>query len=462
MRIQSLTRWLFVVTAFVPSLLSADEPQPLRTIAFGSCAHQEKPQPIWEAVVAARPELFLFLGDNIYGDSENLGVLKAKYDKLAAVPGFQKLKETCPILATWDDHDFGGEDVGANYPKRVESQQLFLDFFGVPAESPRRQQEGVYNAAFFGPPGQRVQIIMLDCRYHRSPLQKREPQIKGQGNYEPHSDKTTTILGPAQWAWLEEQLKQPAEIRLIASGVQIIPEDHGFEKWMNFPHERERLFKLIRDTEATGVVLLSGDRHLAELSVLKDDTVGYPLYDLTSSGLNQGAKGWRKLEVNQRRVATMNFGNNFGLIAIDWNSKPPLLRLQIRDESGDITIQQKVSLTVLRPKSKPKSPTDPKLSKRHVGEDFTVEFKVRSTGASKDKDFLFVNTEKDFRDADNLTIVLDAKALDEDFHREHIDDPLKFFVGKKLRVRGNVYLRQDRPQILVNDWEQIELLDEAQ
>ena len=57
---------------------------------------------------------------------------------------------------------------------------------------------------------------------------------------------------------------------------------------MNFPHERERLYKLLRDTRAGGVVLLSGDRHLAELSVT-DAGLGYPLFDLTSSGLNQGS-----------------------------------------------------------------------------------------------------------------------------------------------------------------------------
>ncbi|HLQ44722.1 MAG TPA: alkaline phosphatase D family protein [Planctomycetaceae bacterium] len=452
--------WLAAVFVIVSTLLRADEPQPVRTIAFGSCAHQEKPQPIWEAVVAAKPDLFVFLGDNIYGDSENIDVLKAKYDKLAAVPGFQALKAACPILATWDDHDFGADDVGANYPKRVESQQLFLDFFGVPADSPRRRQEGVYNAAIFGPPGKRVQIILLDCRYHRSPLKKRANPVKGQGNYEPHTDKTTTILGEAQWTWLKEQLQQPAEVRLIGSSVQVIPEDHGYEKWMNFPHERERLFQLIHDTQAVGVVLLSGDRHLAELSVLKDDNIGYPLYDLTSSGLNQGFKGWRPLEVNRHRVATMNFGNNFGVIAIDWDSTPPRLSLQIRDESGDITIQQKVSLATLQPKSKPKSPTSPKLAKQHVGKEFTVEFQVRSTGTSKNKEFIFVNSEEDYREADNLTIVLDVKALDEDFHREHIDEPVKFFVGKKLRIRGTVTLRQERPQILVTDWEQLELLDQ--
>ncbi len=437
---------------------AADE-KPPTLIAFGSCAQQEKPQPIWEAVVAAKPDVFVFLGDNIYGDSENIDVLKAKYDKLAAVPGFQKLKAACPLLATWDDHDFGGDDEGATYPKRAESQTLFLDFFDVPTDSPRRKLEGVYNASVIGPPGKRVQIILLDCRYHRSPLKKRENPVRGQGNYEPHDDPTTTILGEAQWKWLEEQLRQPAEVRLIGSSVQVIPEDHGYEKWMNFPHERERLFKLIRDTQATGVVLLSGDRHLAELSLINDPIVGYPLYDLTSSGLNQAQKSWRPLEVNRHRVATMNFGQNFGAIAINWESKPPVVSLQIRDEAGDIMIQQKLPLMTLRPKAKPKTPTDPRLAKKFVGEEFTAELKVKSTGSSKTKEFLFVNSHEDFRDADNLTIVLDVKALDEDFHREHIDDPLKYFVGKKLRVRGKVQLRQEKPQILVNDWEQMEFLD---
>ena len=76
------------------------------------------------------------------------------------------------------------------------------------------------------------------------------------------------MLGEDQWAWLEEQLRTPAEVRLIASSIQVVAEDHGWEKWMNFPHERERLYRLIRETRAEGVVFLSGDRHLAELSMM--------------------------------------------------------------------------------------------------------------------------------------------------------------------------------------------------
>lgn len=324
----------------------------LSRIAFGSCATQERPQPIWEAIVETRPELFLFIGDNIYADTKDMMVMKAKYEKLGAMPGYRKLKATCPVLATWDDHDFGVNDGGKTYPRREDSQSLLLDFFGVPADSPRRKLEGVYHAEVFGPEGRRVQVILLDTRYHRSDLKtstERNPAFPGvRQPYVPNTDPGATILGETQWTWLEEQLRKPAEVRLIASSIQVVPEDHVFEKWMNIPAERDRLYELIRKTQAAGVIFLSGDRHLAELSMM-DAKVGYPLYDLTSSGLNQASKRWRPQELNTHRVATMNWGDNFGLVTIDWNRPDPLIRLQIRDDQGEVTIQQKVLLSTLKP-----------------------------------------------------------------------------------------------------------------
>src|SRR5436305_1258001 len=104
--------------------------RPLSRIGFGSCVHQDRPQPIWTPIVAAKPELFLMLGDNIYADTEDMALMRKMYAQLAAQPGFKKLRGACPILATWDDHDYGGNDAGAEYPKKKESQQLFLDFWG--------------------------------------------------------------------------------------------------------------------------------------------------------------------------------------------------------------------------------------------------------------------------------------------------------------------------------------------
>jgi alkaline phosphatase D len=335
--------------------------QPLARIAFGSCAHQAHPQPIWEAVVAMQPQLFLFLGDNIYADTEDMGVMRARYGMLAAQPGFQELKATCPILATWDDHDYGANDAGAEYPMKRESQQVFLDFFGVPRDSPRRAREGIYHAEIFGPPGKRVQIILLDGRYHRSALKGGfQPSERGEGfrgRYLPNTDPEATMLGREQWQWLEKQLQLPAELRIICSGVQVIPDEHGSETWGNFPLERRRLFRLIRDTGAEGVVLLSGDRHLAEIARLPADHadgVGYPLFDVTSSSLNRPSGNFTKAgtrfanEINSYRVGLTYFDTNFGAVLVDWDQPDPVIRLRVCDEKGDIVLQQRLHLSELR------------------------------------------------------------------------------------------------------------------
>src|SRR3954470_23310662 len=114
---------LFLATS---APLAAAEQPPIARIAFGSCGHKEKPQPIWAAVVKTKPQLFLFLGDNIYADTEDMAVMRAKYAKLGKQPGYRKLLATCPVLATWDDHDYGANDAGAEYPKKREAQQVFL------------------------------------------------------------------------------------------------------------------------------------------------------------------------------------------------------------------------------------------------------------------------------------------------------------------------------------------------
>lgn len=353
---------LAVAILTVPTAIRADEPV-LSRIAFGSCANQNKPQPIWDAVVETKPQLFVFLGDNIYADTEDMEELRAKYALLGIQPGFQRLKAACPVVATWDDHDFGANDAGAEYPKKRESQQVFLDFFGIPKNDPRRKQEGVYSSHVYGPPGKRVQLILLDGRYFRSPLKKGyqpgEPGDGFRGKYAPNTDAGATILGDAQWRWLEQQLKVPAELRIIGSGIQVVPDENGSEIWGNFPEERKRLFRLIRETRASGVVMLSGDRHLAEISRLPadhKDGVGYPLFDVTSSSLNVPSGNMTKSkvrfanEINSYRVGLTYFDVNFGHVMIDWEPPDPVVRLQVREETGGVVLQQRLKLSELKAK----------------------------------------------------------------------------------------------------------------
>lgn len=162
------------------------------------------------------------------------------------------------------------------------------------------------------------------------------------------------MLGEDQWRWLERQLKVPAEVRLIGSGIQVIPDEHGSETWGNFPNERKRMFQLIRATKAKGVVFLSGDRHLAEIARLPADHplgVGYPLFDITSSSLNVPSGNLNKAgvrfanEVNSYRVGLTYFDVNFGCVHIDWEAADPVIRCQVRDEKGGVMLQQRINLS---------------------------------------------------------------------------------------------------------------------
>lgn len=357
-----MNRRLLLLAAYVGLAIgNARAEEPLSRIGFGSCARQDKPQPIWDAVIAAQPQLFLLLGDNIYGDSPDMDVLREKYALLGNQPGFKKLRQTCPLLATWDDHDYGANDAGGEFAQKKASQQVFLDFLGAPADDIRRTREGVYSARIIGPPGKKVQVILLDQRYFRSLLtsgyEGGEPGEGVRGKYIPDTDPASTVLGETQWKWLEEQLQQPAEIRLIGASYQAVAADHGWECWGNFPLERKKLFRLIRETKAGGVVILSGDRHLAEMSRLgadDPDSVGYPLLDVTSSSLNLPSGNFTSTgvrytnEINSHRVGLTYFDTNFGFVTIDWQPADPVIRVQVRDEKGGVVMQQRMKLSEMQ------------------------------------------------------------------------------------------------------------------
>jgi alkaline phosphatase D len=320
---------------------AGEEPAgPPEVIAFGSCAGQDQPQPVWHAILAQQPDLMLMLGDNVYLDTKDVGVMHAKYRRLGRKPGFKLLRKQVPVLATWDDHDYGLNNVGRHYPKKEASEQAFLSFFNEPADSPRWNRPGVYRAWEYGPKNNRLQVILLDTRYFRD----RPPEEDAGDGASPASGRT--ILGKAQWQWLEKQLEKPATVRLIGSSIQVVPTQHEYEKWANFPSERERLFDLIETTGAGGVVFLSGDRHHLELSRDKDSGP-YPMYDFTSSGLNRG-RGGPINEANRYRIGQAHGGDNFGIVRIDWDADPVEITVEARKADGRRLMRETVPLDALR------------------------------------------------------------------------------------------------------------------
>jgi alkaline phosphatase D len=324
---------LTLILCFFHVAIIAQGQEPVQTIAFGSCLKESRPQPIWESVIATNPNVFVLLGDNIYGDTRDMKKLRRKWDALAAVSGFSKLNTQCRLLATWDDHDYGENDAGIEYPKKAESQQIFLDFLDEPKDSARRSTPGIYDQVTIGPKGKRVQFILLDTRYFRTALKRASKREKGKGPYGPNESDKAEILGEAQWRWLEKTLREPAEVRIIASSIQVVSTTHGWETWGNFPKERRRFLELLKKTKANGVIILSGDRHSAEISKL-DETLPYPLFDITSSAMNQTQKPGK--EENPHRVSDRYFRENFGVLKINWSKPKTRVTMEIRNLVGKI------------------------------------------------------------------------------------------------------------------------------
>lgn len=311
-----------------------DTTSALQTIALGSCNRQDQPQVMWQYILQHNPQLWIWLGDNIYGDSEDMAVLAAKYRRQKYAPEYQHFRSQLSIVGTWDDHDFGVNNGGKEYPRKTESKKLMLDFLDVPANAPVRRHEGAYQAYTFGPKGRRVRVILLDTRSFRDPIRLNEQK-------EMIPDPTGTILGEAQWKWLEQQLQdRTVQLFLIGSGFQILPEDHRFEKWANFPSERRRLLELLVRTQPNRVVLISGDRHLAELSRLELSGLGYPLYELTSSGLTHSYE--KANEYNRYRVGPLTGKKNFGLLYVNWSGTVPQVRAEVRGLENALYLKEEL------------------------------------------------------------------------------------------------------------------------
>ncbi|WP_456424462.1 alkaline phosphatase D family protein [Lutibacter sp.] len=300
-------------------------------IAFGSCNNQNLPNTLWEEILKNNPDVWIWGGDVIYADTENMDYLKQNYLQQKNNKEYLNFSKKIDILATWDDHDYGMNDGGSEYPKKVASQQLFLDFFNIPNNDERRKQEGVYYSKDFSVINKTIKVILLDTRYFRSAL---TPDTETKKRYKPNKYGEGTMLGETQWNWLKNQLENSkASYTIIVSSIQFLSSQHGFESWGNMPHEVDKLENLIKATNSKNVIILSGDRHIAEFSKKNIDGLNYPLIDFTSSGLTHSYTNYSG-ELNKYRVGNVVSKKNFGVLK--FNLKTNTVIMEIRGENNKL------------------------------------------------------------------------------------------------------------------------------
>lgn len=297
------------------------------TLAFGSCNRTDLPQAYWEVIGAQRPDVWLWLGDNVYADTDDMKEMAADYTAQKEAPEYAAFASSLPVYGIWDDHDYGINDGGKEWTHKAAARDLMLEFLDVPADAAVRSREGGYQRYLLGNGALSVNVILLDTRYFRDEL---APPTKDGHRYGVNEEGD--ILGDAQWAWLEAELRNStADAHVIGSSIQVLPEEHGYEKWANFPVARQRLLRLLAETQPALPVLLSGDRHLAEISkVMVGD---YPIYEITASGLTHSYEGAD--EPNEHRISPLIGQKNYGLLHFVGRGEELRLLGEVRSVEND-------------------------------------------------------------------------------------------------------------------------------
>lgn len=284
-------------------------------IGFGSCI--ERPDsPIWHSILSKRPDIFLFLGDNIYLERSELGdisKIRARYQALLSQNGFKALREKTKVLAIWDDHDFNLNNTDSTAPNSKASLAAFREIWSNPP-GPLELQESVAHKLQVGP----IKLIMTDNRSFR--VKSGSPQA--------------TIFGKKQLDWIQSELSDASTlVTVIASGGQILGTRAKSESLNDYPKERELLLNSITTSPAQ-VFILSGDRHYAE--ILEQAYKGKKIIEATSSPLSGSTRDAKSAGTEQYRRALYIGTPNFGVLTLSFDEQQRVrYKLEYFDTNGD-------------------------------------------------------------------------------------------------------------------------------
>ena len=319
------------------------------TIAIGSCFFAPDPDAtpssrdygggyeIFDAIAAKRPDLMLWLGDNLYlqpPDLVDAAAIAARYRRQRAFPPLQALLTATNHLAIWDDHDYGPNNSSASFPLKDRTLQLFQRYwpnpgFGLP------DVPGSFGVARRGD----VMFFLLDDRYYRSP-----------NRWPDGPDKT--MFGARQLEWLKQALVSapPGAIKIVAGGSQFWKRAGRFEGWYHFETERRAFAEWLVAQRIEGVVFLSGDRHFSELLRIERPDA-YPLHEFTSSPLTSRPPA--RLDAADRDnpdvvAGTQVARRQFGLIRVTGPGDDRRLALESYDSAGTLLWRHELRVSDLR------------------------------------------------------------------------------------------------------------------
>ncbi len=247
-------------------------------------------------MAAAKPDLTLWLGDNVYyreADYDSPASMAARWRHDRKVPELQGLLAIGNHAAIWDDHDYGPNDANSSFVLKEHALELFKRYWANPSHG-LPGVPGIFTSFRHGD----AEFFLLDNRWYR--------------DADKLTDDKKTMFGERQLRWLKNALvNSTATFKFIVAGSQMLDRSSPFEGWRHFSAERENFLDWLGRQRVNGVFFLSGDRHRTEL--LRWERPGlYPLYELTCSPLTAGSYDLAKVPtdpglVEGTRVGEQNF-----------------------------------------------------------------------------------------------------------------------------------------------------------
>lgn len=252
--------------------------------------------PMWRALQASQPGYIFFIGDTCYADILTDGSVKGFWKRNVqtrrALDVF-RWKRLIPIMSTWDDHDYAGNNADRTHPMRAHSLGVFKALWGWTPRGASSEGPGVSTSVDLC--GQR--FYLMDDRYFRDPR-----QTPGGKHW-----------GVEQNAWLLKGLASSPTPAWIMNGSQVFAGYLGSENFeSDHPEDLKEMTYAFQSIEAP-IVFGSGDVHYSEVMKIEKAQLGYETFELTSSSIHSATWPGMNAKKNPRRLVT-NWQLNFLIV----------------------------------------------------------------------------------------------------------------------------------------------------
>jgi len=265
----------------------------------------------------------IWLGDNIYlrePDWNSKTGIFHRYTHTRSLPEMQAFLASTHNYAILDDHDFGPNDSDRGFWNKNQTLEAFNLFWANPSYGVGNIEGAITSFQWAD-----ADFFLLDNRTYRSPNRRKTGE--------------RTQLGEEQLQWLVDNLSASyATYKFVVLGGQLLSTSPTYESYSNygFDDERQRIIDYIYAENIKNVVILSGDVHFSEVSVLREE--GRPtIWDITSSPLNSGVNMYAKEKDNKLRITeSVIMERNFAEIKLTGPVKERKLNITFYNSDGDI------------------------------------------------------------------------------------------------------------------------------